>query len=183
MLKERCLVFAAGWVAFWTNSAGNLRKKHRYVNLTLYGQVPWQKDYISTIYSHLHLSTALTALHWFHLYSFNNRNSLSSASKLFTDFFLCLYLCCLCLLPLVLHSLGSLIIFCFSYIVLQFYVFSHLLCNTPGSLFKIFIRSLPCSALPVSWSLWSFCKWNDDPVCPEQTKCLIEETTGWFYVL
>lgn len=158
-------------MGFWTNSGGNLKKKHRYVNLTLFpAKYPWQKDYVSPVYSHWHLSTALLQPFAGCIYVLSlNRTSLSSSWRLFTVISLPASL--LSLPPTscppflrFLYSFSSLLIVCFSHTVMQFHVSSHFLCNSPGSLFKVCIF---CSALPVSWSLQSFCKWNDDPVCPE----------------
>lgn len=156
------------------NSAGNLKKKHRYVYLTLFpAKYPWQKDYISPVYSHRYLSTAVLQLIAACIYVLSlNRKSLSPSWRLFTVISLPVSLL---LLPptscppflRLLYSFSSLLIASFSYTVLQFHAFSHFLCKRLGSLFKVCIKRLSCSSLRVSWSLGSFCKWNDDPVCPE----------------
>lgn len=159
-------------MGFWTNSAGKLERKRRYVILVLFpAKHPWQKDYISPVYSHWHISTA-------HFQPFAgciyvrslNTNSLSPCWRLLGVISLPASLLSLpptsCPPFLRLYSFSSLLIAWFSHTILQFHVFS-LLCNNPGSLFKVCIKSLSCSALLIPWLLGYFCKWNDDPVCPK----------------
>lgn len=163
-----------GLGGLWPNSAGNLKRKHRYVILTPFpAKYPWDKGYVSPASSHWHISTTcLQPFAWCICFCTKPCPCPESSSQ----FFLCLHLWCPCLCcpfcfscpPFLLFSFSSLLITCFSHTILQFRFHFHSLLNNWLPLQSLsLIRSLFCSALLIYWLLRSFCKWNNNPVCPK----------------